>query len=600
MKLFQSLHLPKKYFYFLFIILLISLFSRTYLLNIIPTGMSDDEINFPLVSRSYFLTGKDLTEQWSPLSLRKPPRTVNVPYGTTPYIMFSPYFGSVQFSMFTARIPYAIFGSIFVVILFLIGLKLFSPPIAIIISFIYAINPWSLFFSRTAYESPIGLYFAFMMFALLLYSKSWRILLAIPLYIFSFYSYMGIQLVLPLFTTLIVFYCWIINKKFYTKYYVSIIIIIFIILGFFIFRLPNTVGGNRSALLLNPNMGIFSKEVNWSRRESIMTGLSSIFINKYNSAFQLFSSQYLKSFSPSYLFLNADDQLRFSIVNQGRFYLIDIVFFILGFFYLYSHRQKQMFLLLGILLIAPLPAALFVGDTQFALRSAFLFPTMIFMIGNGIYFLISKFKHIYIPVIVLVAIYAVSFVNFGYNYIYRNPISNYDSFGISGRIISHYIELAKRHGHDIQIISNGPNLGLYKQYLFFSNKYNASNHAMIAISFTQKDIKIDNVIFNSCEDFIDNDQIITIIPFGFYCPKLKIPTNILQITNFTDNQPIYTVYNDHVCNNYPYSDYMSDIKLADFDFSKIDEPRFCYKFFTRVKDSLTPTTTPTPTPAPYN
>lgn len=598
-KIKQALFINRKTILLLLAILAIALSARLILLDKIPTGMSDDELLYPLQSRSFFYTGKDLTEQWSPLSLSKPPLSIINVYGRVPYMLLSPYFANVNLSMFTARFPYALLGGLFVLVMFLICRKLFSTKIAFIVSLLIAINPWSIFFSRTAYESPIAMYFAFLAFALLLYLKSWKILLALPIYILSFYSYLGTNIILPLFTTVTLFYSWILNKKKYTKYYVLFIVTIFILFGFYIIHLPNDIGGARVGELLTPNLQTIVSEVNWNRRESINTPVTDIFINKYENSAKLFINQYLGAFSPIYLFSQGEGEARYTLWSHGAFYIIDVIFLALGLFELFKNKRKEAIFLFVLLLLAPIPSAIHHGDTQYALRSSFMFPILLIFIGYGIYSFVNidKFKNKAIPVLIVGFLYLISLANFGYIYIFRNPIYNYDSFGISGRVLSRYITLAGRQGYNVQVLSNGPDRSLFRQYIFFNNEYTKNNHSLIAADFLKSKINIDNATFADCKDISLSKSEITVIPFNLKCTNAKLSANILDITNYTNNQPIYVIYNDELCKKYDILPYMNNFSLSDFNIEKLSTQTFCQTFFTRTLGLNSITSTGSAVPA---
>lgn len=570
-----------KVLFLLLLIVFISLLVRLVLLDRIPTGMSDDEILFPLSSRAFFYSGKDLTEQWSPLSLKKPPDNIIQVFGKVPYMLFSPYFANVSFSMFTARLPYALFGGLFTLVLFIICSRFLPIQAALIISLVAALNPWSIFFSRTAYESPIGMYFAFIMFALLLYLKSWKILLALPFYFLSFYSYIGTPVILPLFTTIIIFYSWLTSNRKSTIFHMLFLLFSIATLVFYIVHLPNDIGANRSSQLLSPNTPIVATKVDWYRRQSIQTPITQLFINKYEDTAKTFASQYFKVFSPDYLFIKGEGQARFTLWSHGAFYIIDVVFFVFGFIGLYHRKRKEAYLLISLLLIGPIPSAIINGDAQYALRSSFMFPIIMIFIGYGVYSSIDKFKRHLFPVVVISFMYLVSIANFGYTYFFQNPVYNYESFGISGRILSRYIKLAAQDGYTVQILFNGVNKGLFKQYLFFNNIYNKDNHSSIASLFIQNKIALNNVIFADCKDISIDPSLITVIPFNLICTENALSKNILTITNYTDNQPIYHIYNDHECDGYSSLAYLNDLKISDFDIENLDQQRFCEKFFTR-------------------
>jgi hypothetical protein len=231
--------------------------------------------------------------------------------------------------------------------------------------------------------------------------------------------------------------------------------------------------------------------------------------------------------------------------------------------------------------MCPIPSAVHIGDTQYALRSSFMYPILLSFMGYGIYSIISKWKNKYMPIICITIVYAIFVLNFGYQYIFRNPIYNYDSFGISGRIFTKYVRLANEHGYKTQVLFNGPNKGLFRQYIFFNNKYTKDNHSTVASLFLKQTITIDNVTFTDCNNINMNDSIITIIPFNMKCTTQKLSKNILTIANYTDNQGIYVIYNDLVCQKYDHKAYLSGFQLQDFDIENMNEEKFCRKFFTR-------------------
>jgi len=140
------------------------------------------------------------------------------------------------------------------------------------------------------------------MFCLLIYLKSWKILLAFPLYLLAFFSYLGTNIILPLFTCIIIYYCWIFNNKLHTKYYLLFLFMSLLVLVLYIVHLPNDIGGGRISELLNPQSSLISDSVNWERRESINTPFMNLFINKYENSAKIFVNGYLNAFSPTYLF----------------------------------------------------------------------------------------------------------------------------------------------------------------------------------------------------------------------------------------------------------------------------------------------------------
>ena len=58
----------------LFLIIVLALFLRLLWLDRIPTGISNDELDYVLTAKAIFFTGTDIAGSgWSPLSLTTPP-----------------------------------------------------------------------------------------------------------------------------------------------------------------------------------------------------------------------------------------------------------------------------------------------------------------------------------------------------------------------------------------------------------------------------------------------------------------------------------------------------------------------------------------------
>jgi 4-amino-4-deoxy-L-arabinose transferase-like glycosyltransferase len=569
-------------------IFLFSLLIRTFMLDKIPTGVSDDEMLYFTSSRSFFYSSLHMLERlpfFSNLNFRN---HIALPNGQTPYMLLAPYYGLFPYSMFMARFPYAFMGSLFVVIIFLFSKKLFGYRVGIIVALLTAINPWSVFFSRTAYESPVAMYFAYLMLLLLLYAESWYIVFLFGFYILSFYSYIGTKLILPFFSAFSIFYVWLKHNKRWTQYYLLLLLGIITSFSLYLIYLPNNIDNRRMNELLSPATTKIVNSVNFYRKQAIQTPLASVFINKYLETGSIFMQQYVNAFSPEFLFIKGEGSSRYSLWFHGLFYLIDIVFLLIGIYVIFRKHKKEGLLLLCLTLIAPLPSAIHYSDTQYVLRSSFLYPILLVYIGYGIFWTTQAFNKRYISTGIII-IYLISFLNFAYIYIMRNPISNYDSFGVSGRVLSYYILFAEKYKYNIQVLSHGANVNLAKQYLFFGKKYNITNYAKIAGLFQNPSISMNYVRFVDCKDAQLGVNTITVIPFNLSCIDQKLPITYTSITDISNNQPIYQIYNDKICSKYNLLPYLYNIQLQDFNIENLSEKRFCEKFFTR--DAGFPTTT---------
>ena len=155
-----SLNLNRALF---FLILLLAFALRFYKLGEIPLSLDWDENSNAYNAYSILKTGRDEYGQLFPITNRsfddyKPPAymylnviSVGV-FGLTP---------------FAARLPSALFGFLTVPIIYFLAKLLFEDQkkekretIALVSSFLLAIAPWHLQFSRVGFEATVGLFFA--------------------------------------------------------------------------------------------------------------------------------------------------------------------------------------------------------------------------------------------------------------------------------------------------------------------------------------------------------------------------------------------------------------------------------------------------------
>ena len=140
------------------LILIVAATSRFYKLGAVPTSLNADEAAIGYNAYSILKTGKDEYGRKFPLLFQsfddfKMPVYI---YLTVPSIAI---FGLNDFSV---RLPSALLGTLTVFVTYLLIEGLFaSIPIGVIASFLLAISPWHLQFSRSAYEANIAVFLMF-------------------------------------------------------------------------------------------------------------------------------------------------------------------------------------------------------------------------------------------------------------------------------------------------------------------------------------------------------------------------------------------------------------------------------------------------------
>jgi 4-amino-4-deoxy-L-arabinose transferase-like glycosyltransferase len=570
---------------FILLVLLLAFILRFTWLSSIPTGITDDEAIFIINAKSVFLSGSDISGKWNPLSFTPIPGLT--PMAEIPSLIMSPFVGIMPLSLVTSKLPYVLVSVLIVFYIYLITRKLVGDNEAILTALIAALNPWSIFVGRTAYDAPLAVSFYLLAFLSLLYLKKWKILLAfIPLFI-AFYSYIGTKVIFVPYSVLIILFSWFFwNKKRFIKQYLALGALCLLLFTYFLITLNSASTGSRLSEISSPNNPRFAKEVEVERQYSLKSPIRDVFANKYVIFGKDSIDKYFRVFSTEYLFLRGEGSSTLSIVNHGYFYYVDFIFLLIGFAVLFARNKKAWTILLGIILIAPLPSV--VNNLQsgsFVLRSSMLFPILFILIGIGIAFSITYYKDKRIRLFVILAlflIYSLHLLNFLNIFFNRNPFHNSDAFSLSARVYSRYAELAREKNNEVIIVTSNPQKNFY-MYLFHANALRKDSLKEIRENVNKGDYEFENVKFVNCDSNLKyENNFIYIGNATSRCGELNFDDDRkhLTIPRLSDGGPIMRIINDKVCSGVQLNIFQSDILVSDFNMEKIDRERFCRQFVT--------------------
>lgn len=307
-------------------------------------------------------------------------------------------------SEFSTRFSAALFGVFNVIIIFFLARKLFKSDFAgVIASFVLAISPYNVHFSRFSHEFNFAIFFFLLGFYLFLKSveENYKLL---PFSFFSFgisfITYHSPKVIIPLFFLLLIFLYRENLKKMGRQIKLSMVVV-----GFF-----------TAIILLNPGLlGLARVKQTSISDEQIK--VTSVFLATGNKALgkgQIIFEQYLKHFSFSYLFLKGDQNPRLAPHNIGQFFLIDFLFIIVGLIFLTKSRSKVGFILLFWLLISPIPSSS-VNEAPQSARAMFMAPVLSLIISFGILRVLTLSKNHKFNVllgVILVFVYGALFNNY--------------------------------------------------------------------------------------------------------------------------------------------------------------------------------------------
>lgn len=556
------------------LIVALAILTRFLYLDRIPNSVNGDELIYILTAKSVYLTGHDISGIWNPLSVfafRYPP---NQQQAELPYFLHLFFSGPLPFSLFIAKLPFAILSVGIVVLLYLISGKLLGKSIGLITGLVASMNPWLVVMGRTAFESTPATFFYLLALYMLLNFTGWNILYGIIPFTLAFYSYIATKLIFVPFIILAVTLAYYFHGRRYGKQYIILCLLSLIIVIGYIVLLKTSSTESRISELLLPTSPVIATQVNKIRQYSIQSRVLSLLINKYSVYFKIIIEKFLRIFSSSYLFVEGDQF--FLPVRQGFFYYIDVLFLITGFISLFFKRQRY-FVLLGLFIVLGTLPHLFhktMGD--FSGHLALMFPFMIIVIGFGVSEIIRiTSKHLKLATIIIISsLYIFSLGNFGFTYLYQYPLVGSGDFPM--RVLSRYLTIATQLNVPVTIYSTTGRDFLNK-YLFYTNSLTKQTIPVIANLPNSSSFSFGNIHFSSCEGFkmSENPSAIEIVDSN--CDT-HTKESYAQIQRLSDSGNLYKIFNDHICSPYSLNAYPTDITIQDFQIENLSRQKFCQTY----------------------
>ncbi len=462
----------------LIVILLTAAILRFYKLDSFPVSIYWDEAAIGYNAYSIAQTARDEYGTKLPL-LFKSFNDFKLPGYIYLDAIFVKIFG---LSIFTTRLPSALFGTLAPLAIYLITKELLDHKIALLGAFLLAISPWHIQFSRGAFEATIA--FTILLFGLLLLlyglkNKLWAFL-SLPILSLSLYFYLSTRLIVPL--AVIIFF--LIYRKEIKKnlhaYFNGLLlaIIISVPIAASIFSYSALKHVKEVSIFEDKSLAVDYVQV----RERNNDFISKIFLNRRIPYVFESLHKYFSHFSPGFLFFGDDPNPRHHSAFQGNLYLFEIPLLLIGFRQLLLSKNKNAkYFLLAVLFISPLPAAIS-RDTPHSLRSLPMLLPITINSSLGLLYL-SKNLKLRITFTVLVVIFFINYLisyyrlypqrdsiswAYGYQQMYRvlsNLENNYDRIVVTGfhwKPYIYYLYFNKIAPSSYQEYSNIEAIGKYR------------------------------------------------------------------------------------------------------------------------------------------
>lgn len=341
------------------VILIIGALLRFSFLAKSPPSLNWDEAALGYNAYSILKTGKDEFGANFPIFLRSfdDYKPALYSYALIPFVKF------LGLSETVVRIPSAIAGIFTILFVYLISKRLFNPKVGIIAGLLIAIEPWSVHFSRAAFETnlALSLYLGGIYFILKSKFKNRLAFLGIFLLALSTYAYQAEKILfIPTLLVLILSF-----RENFRKVH---------ILFTFILLTP----------LIYSHIAI---------KESLSRLSSTIYLEGILPRF-------FSYFSPINLFVRGSPEPTQGIYGFGIYYLIEFFFWIYGFYLLFNkHKEYRLFLFL--ILISPIPGII-TWNWFYPARVLSLFTFFSIVIAYGISEMVVKLpKSIWVMAILI-------------------------------------------------------------------------------------------------------------------------------------------------------------------------------------------------------
>lgn len=438
----------KKIYLFLVIIILLFLVTRFFKITEIPPSLYWDEASIGYNAYSIITTGHDEWGKLLPIHFRAFGEFKLPVYIYTVGLM-ELFFGLSEFAV---RLPSVLFSLGTLIISFFLMQKIAGNKAAALMSaFLISISSWLFIFSRTGYEATAGVMFYLASLLLLVYfqKNKWFIFLSGITFIISMYSYTSFRLISPPTFVLSLFILFGFSKSNWQKYWriITLSCIVLVFSSIPIIRLVVLDSGFGRIQSLS-----FLPTVRWVTGPTGKTELQVIPAPKQGQkASGNLITNYFSHFSPDFLFVSGDKNIRSQQSGFGQLYLLDLPFFLLGLIYLWGKKKRSFWFLLIPLIIAPLPASL-TSEAPHALRSLTMAPFIAYISSLGIIFFLQMIKVRIILWIIIVA-YLGFFSNYYYHFIQDYTIMSSKDWHLGyKKIFTDYT--AQFNNYDHVVVSN--------------------------------------------------------------------------------------------------------------------------------------------------
>ncbi len=406
----------------LVVVIILAAILRLWQLGSVPVSPDWDEVALGYDSYSLLHTAKDQYGQFLPIVIRSLDDYKPALYA---YLAI-PSIKTFGLNVFAVRLPSAIFGILSVIAVFYLVREIFGnykyrDHLSLISSFLFAISPWSIQFSRVAFESNVGT--AFNIFSVLFFlkglKKPWFLLISAICAAFSIYAYQSEKVFVPLLiiALILIFRKQLlsINKKYLASAFIVGTVMV-LPMVFYLFTNKPSLQRLGSTSIFASQTTLLEMDVQKLSREKATGDVLGLILDNRRVVYaKTMLGGYLSHFDLNWLFITGDLP-RHHAFGMGLLYLFELPFLLLGIYsFIFGQFDRKIKLIIvSWILLAPLPASITTGVPH-AVRALNFLPSLQIITAIGFLSLaifINKYrrsKYLF---------YAIITLFFSFNFVY--------------------------------------------------------------------------------------------------------------------------------------------------------------------------------------
>lgn len=475
----------------LLVILLTSIFLRSYNLGNVPASPDWDEAALGYNAYSIMLTGMDEYGEKLPVVLRSFDDYKPAAYAYT----IIPFIKLIGLNIVSVRLPSVIFGVVATIAVYFLTRELLMlgktkeeladrikrkrmELVSLTAAMLFAVSPWSIQFSRIAFESNANV--TLNILSLLFFLKGLKrypyLLVSVGFASLNLYMYQSTKVFVPILFILLIAVFW---KKLFSiqrRWLIASVLFGLIMVLPMVFYIAT----NQNALLRARGVSVFSDQTQFLKRnaEKIMRDkenkntIGQLIDNRRIEYGKAIVSGYISHFDLNWLFITGDLE-RHHAPYMGLMYLVEMPFLLIGVYRLvfgaYSSKAKTV--IFGYILLAPVAASVTSGVPH-AVRTINFIPILQIITAVGLvysfYFIFKKAPKVFsLFVVVFVTVSLFNFVYYLNQYFVQQNYFFSKEWQYGHKLAIDYIQTVK-NDYDKVIVSNvSPLDQSYIFYLFY-------------------------------------------------------------------------------------------------------------------------------------